>query len=545
MAVRSFKNPISTAFCAAESLFMRISRCLLVAACLLLSITTTHAQKVNVRNNLAYDAALTPNLGVELRFDSAHWAIGLNAGLRPWPTDDSETKKWRHLLLAPELRHWTNDSTFISRGSYWGMNLVYSHYNVGNVHFPLGLYPAVRHHRLQGDLAAIGAFYGYSWRLSRLFRLEAELGMGVGYTWAKKYECAHCGTYLGRDDKPFLVPKLALNIVLDPHRREVPAQPAVTVLPPEPSRPVEPVLTASPVIPATVGDRLLADNPVLAEYKDYRPYDNTRILRKEKGALFVHFALDSHELQHDYRDNALTLDRIIDITRQIMADSASNVRLIQIVGLASIEGTVRHNEQLAANRAVALKEYIQQRVSTPDDMYELANGAEAWTELRDQLADALAEAKVTPGKMQPDALQAAIDVIDTEPDLNRREQQLRRLNGGATYRYIREDLLPQQRNSGYLRIYFDRVPDQAAATINEACQLISQTKYQQALNLLQQVRHDQRAQNALGVALYMTGQHDQAVGCFQRAAANGNADARQNLRELEKARKYKPFPDNN
>ena len=89
------------------------------------------------------------------------------------------------------------------------------------------------------------------------------------------------------------------------------------------------------------------------------------------------------------------------------------------------------------------------------------------------------------------------------------------------------------------------MPDQAAATINEACQLISQTKYQQALNLLQQVRHDQRAQNALGVALYMTGQHDQAVGCFQRAAANGNADARQNLRELEKARKYKPFPDNN
>ena len=84
MAVRSFKNPISTAFCAADYPFMRISRCLLVAACLLLSITTGHAQKVIVRNNLAYDAALTPNLGVELRFDSAHWAVGLNAGLRPW-----------------------------------------------------------------------------------------------------------------------------------------------------------------------------------------------------------------------------------------------------------------------------------------------------------------------------------------------------------------------------------------------------------------------------------------------------------------------------
>ena len=40
--------------------------------------------------------------------------------------------------------------------------------------------------------------------------------------------------------------------------------------------------------------------------------------------------------------------------------------------------------------------------------------------------------------------------MDTEQDLNRREQKIRRLNGGKTYDYIKNELLPDQRNSGYL-----------------------------------------------------------------------------------------------
>ena len=63
-----------------------------------------------VRNNLIYDISGTPNLGVDVRV-SQHWTLGLTAGYRPWPLDDKTTRKWRHLLVAPELRYW-NDSTF-------------------------------------------------------------------------------------------------------------------------------------------------------------------------------------------------------------------------------------------------------------------------------------------------------------------------------------------------------------------------------------------------------------------------------------------------
>jgi len=494
----------------------------------------------SVRTNLLYGATLTPNLGFDYGL-SDHWSAGANIGFRPWPTNDGEEKKWRHLLVAPEVRRWATplnrlrlpaaDSLYRGRSGYWGLNLIYSHYNVGGVKFPFGLYKNVRDHRLQGDLAAVGVFYGYTWRLNRLLRLETELGVGAGYAWAKKFDCPHCGAYRGRDDKPFLVPKLALNLVIDPQKKGI-EQPQPTILPPVVPT-AQPMLAVAPVAPATTADRLLADNPVLAEYKDYRPYDNTRTLRKERGALYVHFPLDSYELQHDYRDNAATLDRIVSITRQIMADSASNVRLIQIIGLASIEGTVGHNRQLAAGRAEALKAYIQQHVGTPDSLFELANGGEAWTELRDQLNDALLEASTT--AVDTVSLRAAIGIIDTEADLQRREQLLRQLKGGTTYRYIHEQLLPQQRNSGYLRIYFDRVPDRQAAIINEASELLNTDCgecHAKALQMLRPLAGDERAQNALGVALFLNGHRQEAIDHFQRAAANGNAEARRNLREL-------------
>jgi hypothetical protein len=52
-------------------------------------------------------------------------------------------------------------------------------------------------------------------------------------------------------------------------------------------------------------------------------------------------------------------------------------------------------------------------------------------------------------------LQQVVQIIDTESDVVRREQQIRKLDGGRTYQYIKEHHLDGQRNAGYLRIYFD------------------------------------------------------------------------------------------
>lgn len=264
-------------------------------------------------------------------------------------------------------------------------------------------------------------------------------------------------------------------------------------------------------------------NPVLHHISEYRPYTRDRILRKESGALYVHFELDRSNLRHDFRDNAAVLDRIVDITRQIMADSTSSVKTIQIVGLASVEGSAPHNEQLAAARGAALKRYIQQHVKTPDALYDVANGGEAWTELRSQIEDSEFEGR-------DDMLR----IIDTTADPALRERRIKALGGGKPYAWVRDHLLSDQRNSGYLRIFYDYVPDTAARTINSATELIGEGKYADALALLQTVRSDSRAQNALGVALYMTGAKTEAIDCFRRAAKNGNREAQDNLKQWEK-----------
>ena len=502
---------------------------------LLIAMTfhTASAQQVTLSNNLLYDVWVTPNLRAGVRIGE-HWSAGLTAGYRPWPTDDEASRKWRHVLISPDLRYWTDS---VNVHHFIGANLIYSHYNVAGIRFPFGLYPDIRNERRQGDLFAVGAFYGYSWPLDRYWNLEALIGIAVGYTKYDRYACGLCGTKIADESKLFLLPQAAINIVYN-----IPGRPRKIVAPvvPEPVvfidtvvthkvevKPFVPVVNPVPDFTGRAG-QLQRDNPVLAHISQYKPYDRTRILRKEKGALYVHFDLGKSVLHADYRDNAPTLERIVDITRQIMADTTSSVKKIQVIGLASIEGSIAANEQLAKNRALALQRYLQQQVSADDSLFDTIGGGEAWAEFRDQLED-----EVATKSQHTVALQEAIRIIDTESDLNQRERKLRQLGKGRTWQYLKEHILKDQRNSGYVRIYYDYVPDTAAKTINRASELLNEGQYAEALSLLNTVRSDERAQNALAVALWQTGRQEEALRCVRRAANAGNADAQENLRQLE------------
>lgn len=184
------------------------------------------AQTLALRNNLLYDATLTPNIGAELRIDSA-WTAGVNIGVNAWDIDKSKNKKWRHLLIAPNIRRyfghksdkpadsslWGIPADASRRMSYLELDAIFSHFNVGNTKIPFGLYKSIQDRRLQGDLFALGGKYGYSWILSRDWRLEAEAGIAIGYAWFKEYDCDHCGTFYGKGDRIFLLPQLGINVV--------------------------------------------------------------------------------------------------------------------------------------------------------------------------------------------------------------------------------------------------------------------------------------------------------------------------------------------
>ena len=215
------------------SIMITPKRLILIALLLLFCVChDADAQRISLRTNLLYDATLSPNLGGEVHIDST-WSVGLNVGLNAWDIDKETNKKWRHFLISPNVRWYHNhkrDTVAIKgqsndtrstleydvvtrRVNYLELDAIYSHFNVGNTRIPFGLYSAVKDRRLQGDLFALGGKYGYSWILSRDWRIEAEAGLAIGYAWFKEYDCDHCGTFYGKGDRIFLLPQLGVNIV--------------------------------------------------------------------------------------------------------------------------------------------------------------------------------------------------------------------------------------------------------------------------------------------------------------------------------------------
>ena len=57
--------------------------------------------QISLKNNLLYDASLTPNIGMEVGL-ARKWTFDATFGLNPWTFNDN--KKWRHWLVQPEAR---------------------------------------------------------------------------------------------------------------------------------------------------------------------------------------------------------------------------------------------------------------------------------------------------------------------------------------------------------------------------------------------------------------------------------------------------------
>ena len=497
---------------------------LLLALLLMGSIQQANAQDWRLKSNIAYWATATPNVAIESRL-SDKWSLDLSVGWNPFTFSDN--KKLRHIAIEPEIRYWLGCPF---KRHFIGADLLYSHYNAGGVHLPFGIFSELNEHRFQGDLGAVGIVYGYNWTLpNNHWSIEAAVGLGYGITRYTKYRCyGKCASALEKKTKGMLMPtKIALSLVYNIGAtdrmkncgQQIVENPIAADTLQEVAK-FMPVLSFVAENKGKAGD-LQKQNPVLQHISQYRPYDKTQVLSQEKGALYVHFPMSKAEITDDYRSNKQSLNKIVDITREILGDSTSMVKKIQIVGLASIDGPAKFNEQLADKRAASLKQYIQQNTSLPDSLFECANGGEAWAEMRAKIAQSDAPHK-----------EEMLGIIDQEPDADIREQKLKKLDGGNAYKYLKDKVLGEQRNSGFLRIYYDYKPDEAAKTINLATQLLKAERYDEALTELKKAKADQRAQNALGVAYYMTGHQDAALRCWEQAAENGNEEARQNIQQI-------------
>lgn len=173
------------------------------------SIFNSSAQEVLVKSNLLYDATTSVNVGVEFGLKGS-WTLDVSGNYNPWSFSD---KKWKHWFLQPEARYWLSDKF---TGHFVGTHLLGGEYNVGGIDFPMNILGDNfdKEYRYEGWFIGGGVVYGYSWKLSSRWNIEASVGVGYVGTDYDKYECVECGDWVSDGFEGYLgLTKASVSIV--------------------------------------------------------------------------------------------------------------------------------------------------------------------------------------------------------------------------------------------------------------------------------------------------------------------------------------------
>ena len=166
------------------------------------------AQHVGIKNNLLYDATLTPNLGIEIGLGKKT-TLDLSGNYNPFTFD--EGKKIKHWLVQPEFRYWTCERF---NGWFFGVHAHGGEFNFASVRMPFNMYKGLRDHRYEGYFYGGGLTAGYQWMLGKRWNLEAAIGVGYARVEYDKYGCAECSPKMGEGSKDYFGPtKAAVSLV--------------------------------------------------------------------------------------------------------------------------------------------------------------------------------------------------------------------------------------------------------------------------------------------------------------------------------------------
>ncbi|MDL2319549.1 DUF3575 domain-containing protein [Alistipes sp. OttesenSCG-928-B03] len=174
----------------------------------LLFPTAVFAQNFAIKNNLVYDATMTPNLGFEIAL-SDFSTIDISGGYNPFTFKNG--KSFKHWLIQPEYRMWFCEKF---NGGFWGVHLHGSVFRVSRLKLPFGMFESLRDNRYEGWLVGGGLSCGYHLMLGKSWGLEGVLGAGYAYIDYKKYPCPDCGPMKEAANKHYFgVTKLAISFV--------------------------------------------------------------------------------------------------------------------------------------------------------------------------------------------------------------------------------------------------------------------------------------------------------------------------------------------
>ena len=324
------------------------------------------------------------------------------------------------------------------------------------------------------------------------------------------------------------------------------------------------------------GEQLLVGNILPAPYSPV--YRLTYIMpeveekvRSDRHTATFNFAVDRWELRRDYKDNAAKFNEVDRIVNDIRNNADLEITEFTIDGYASPEGSAPHNQMLAENRAKAFADYLVSKFDIARNRFTVGGHGEDWEGLRKAVAASSLADK-----------QAVLDIIDRVSNPDARDAELMKLSAGATYRTLLNDYYPSLRRTEYVVAYnvrgfdveeakeiinvnpkllslnemylvaqsypvesaeFSEVfdiavrlyPDSDIAILNSASADIEVGNMDAAIARMNKIGDNPKVWNNLGVAHARKGDFDKAKEYFDKAAGQGDNDARKNLEELRKA----------
>ena len=217
-----------------------------------------------------------------------------------------------------------------------------------------------------------------------------------------------------------------------------------------------PVIASVPFFEPKVDNMQRLRSRLLRSEETYEPYDQNMALSADPRNVFLYFEVNVTKMDRSFIQNDMLMDSIMQILGNVVADSTIRVSHVQIVGFASFDGRQAYNHRLAGSRAQTIKEYMQSVYPLPDSVFAVCNGGESWAELRYRLVQLTHNTeRVT--EEQVEMINEVIAIMDTEPDADLREKQIKALRKGETYRYLRDELQDIMRNLGCITIYIETV----------------------------------------------------------------------------------------
>lgn len=137
---------------------------------------TSGVQQIALKTNLLYDAAMIPNIGVEVTFPN-QWSFNANWNYAWW-SNDRKHDFWRTYGGEVEARKWHGriDQEYPLRGHHTGLFIM------------AGMYDFERGHTgYMNDLYfGIGVSYGYALKIAH--NLSLDFVVGVGYLGGTYYK---------------------------------------------------------------------------------------------------------------------------------------------------------------------------------------------------------------------------------------------------------------------------------------------------------------------------------------------------------------------